>query len=98
MLVGRFQSHFSFVDGLSRARTGNAMIFDTGKTSLLRCGQVRLEIVQIQIKADIPVEIAVARIARIAFLMAPDFLLSRFEIPPAKTARPFGVRIGANIP
>ena len=35
-------------------------------------GQVRLDVIEIEVEADVPVEIAVAGVAGVAFVPAPD--------------------------
>ena len=44
------------------------------KPRLSSGGQVRLDVIEIQVEADVAVKIAVARVARVAFLAAPDLL------------------------
>src|SRR5215472_16140788 len=60
---------------------GDAVIFYSGETAIFRRGQMRSDIVEIQIKADVAVKIAVTGVAGIAFALAPD-LARGIEIAP----------------
>src|SRR5439155_14532893 len=52
--------------------TGDGVIFDAGKGSLALDWHVGLDVIVIEIESDIAVEVAIARIAGIAFILAPD--------------------------
>ena len=65
------------------AFAGDAKIFYAGKTAVVRRRQVRLDVIEIQIEADVAVEIAVARIAGIALVLAPD-LPRGIEVAPKR--------------
>src|SRR5665213_906813 len=54
------------------ARAGDAEVFDAGEPAVVRRRQVRLDVVEVEIKANVAVEITVARIAGITFMLAPD--------------------------
>ena len=56
---------------LSRA-AGDAEILHAGEPAILRRRQMRLDIIEIQVEADVAVEITVTRVAGIAFVLAPD--------------------------
>src|SRR6266567_8998820 len=59
---------------------GNRVIFEAGKAPRAGHGQVRFYVVVVEVEPDVAVKIAVARVARIPFLFAPD-LPRRIEIP-----------------
>src|SRR5687767_4190366 len=64
---------FAMVVNFLFTRTaGDLMIFDACETSLGRCGQIRQDVIEIEIVGDVTVEVAVARITRITFVPAPD--------------------------
>ena len=48
------------------------MIFDAGKTAHLRRRQIAPNIIEVEVKPDVAIEIPVTRIARITLLPAPD--------------------------
>src|ERR1051326_1867044 len=79
MFIGSLKSSSPIINLLAACPTGDAIILDTGKTALIACGQIRFQVVEFQIKADVPIEIAVTWIARIAFLPTP-YLLGRVKI------------------
>src|SRR5258708_6355231 len=62
-----------------RRSTRDPMIFDPGELSLTVSRQERAQIVQVQVKTDVSIKIAISRIARITFLSAPD-LFARLSI------------------
>ena len=55
-----------------RLSAGDAMIFDAGEAAMVRRGQMRFDVVEIQIETDVAVEIAIVRVAGITFVPAPD--------------------------
>src|SRR6185436_1959932 len=48
--------------------------------ALRRSGQTRFQVIVIQVKSDIAVEISVAAVSRITFVLAPN-LLGRIQVP-----------------
>src|SRR5260221_13257162 len=62
-----------------RRSTRDPVIFDPGELSLTVSRQERAQIVQVQVKTDVSIKIAISRIARITFLSAPD-LFARLSI------------------
>ena len=63
------------------ARPGDAEILDAGEAAMVRRRQVRPHVVEVQVEPDVAVEIAVARVAGIAFVLAPD-LAGGFQVAP----------------
>src|SRR5687767_16004118 len=55
------------------------MVLDAGETALPWNRQIRLDVVIVEIKSNIPVEIAVTRVARVALVLAPN-LFGRIEV------------------
>ena len=53
----------------------------SGKTTMLRRGQVRPHVFEVQVEADIAIEIPVVRVAWISFVATPH-LFGRFEVAP----------------
>ena len=53
---------------------GDRVVLDAGERADARRVDVRLDVVERQIEADVAVEVAVARVARVALLRAPDLL------------------------
>src|SRR5207248_2481545 len=61
------------VVGFLRARAaGDAMILDAGKTAMFGRRQIRPHVIEIEVEADVAVEIAITRVAGISFVPAPD--------------------------
>src|SRR5439155_6618669 len=60
------------VINLLQVGTGDAMILDASETADLRRRQVWPHVIEVEVKADVAVEIAIARVARVAFVPAPD--------------------------
>src|SRR6059036_4333183 len=48
------------------------MVLDAGEAADLGRGQVRPEVIEVKVEADVAVEIAIARVARITLVPAPD--------------------------
>ena len=67
----------------SRPFAGDAVIFDAGEPAVVRRGQMRLDVIEIEVEADVAVEIAVARVAGITFVLAPD-LPRGIEVAPER--------------
>src|ERR1039458_2722179 len=67
------------------AFAGDAKVFDAGEPTVVGRGQVRLDVVEIKVEADVAVEIAVARVAGITFVLAPD-LPRGIEVAPKRGA------------
>ena len=58
---------------LFRSRAaGNAVILHAGEPAIGWRGQVGLDVIKIEVEADVAVKIAVTRIAGITFVFAPD--------------------------
>src|SRR6202022_666563 len=81
VIVGRSFSPARYVDLLVGSASGDSMIFDSSKFSVAVRRQKWTKIVEIQVKTDIPIKIAVGGISRIPFQGAPD-LFARFTISP----------------
>ena len=58
---------------------GDAMVFDTGESPDAIGMNVRFDVIEIQIKTNVPVKVPVVHVAGITFLRAPD-LFRRFNI------------------
>src|SRR5262245_57920387 len=56
-------------------------ILDARETAVRRRREVRLHVVEIQVEADVPIEIAIPSVSRIPLVLAPD-LFSRIDVPP----------------
>src|SRR5437016_1626522 len=72
MLAGGLDGGMAIIDLLGLRTARDAIVFDSGEATLLGRGQAGFHIRQIEIEADVAVEIAVARIAGVAFVTAPD--------------------------
>src|SRR5439155_14307111 len=79
MSGGRLERHVSVINVLDARTAGDAVVFDAGKAANLGAWQVAFEVVEVQIESDVAVEIAIARIAAITLLPAPD-LSGRIEV------------------
>jgi hypothetical protein len=69
---GHLERGVSMVRQLLGGVAGDAMVFDAGKAALSGIGQMRPHVVEIQVEADVAVEIAVIDVAGVAFVFAPD--------------------------
>src|ERR1035441_9253768 len=65
-------ARLAIIDRFVGRAAGDAIILDTGEAALARRGQMRLQVVQIEVEADVAVEVAVARVARVTGVPAPD--------------------------
>ncbi|GEM_PF-1197403 len=72
VLAGRVDGGGTIVDFLVGRAAGDAMVFQAGEAAVAGRGQVRGDVFQVQVKPDVAVEIAVARVAGVAGLAAPD--------------------------
>src|ERR1035441_8958421 len=61
----------AIIDRFVGRAASDAIILDASEAALARRGQVRLQVVQIEIEADVAVEVAVARVARVTGVPAP---------------------------
>jgi len=68
---------------LLRRMARDAKIFDAREPALVRRGQVRLHIIEIQIETDVAIKLPVIFITRISFVLAPD-LLGGIQIAPER--------------
>src|SRR5260221_2219343 len=96
MLGGHAQRSRSVVNGFLLLRTRDAMVLLTGERALSGARHVGFDVIVIQVKPDVPVEIAVMDVARIAFVFAPD-LAGRFEVA-AKGGDAIGGENGGEYP
>src|SRR5438034_2575039 len=88
MLVGRLDGSVAIIDLLGLRAACDAIVFDSGEAALVGRGQAGSHIRQIEIEADVAVKIAVARVAGVAFVAAPD--LAGGIAVAAKGGNPFG--------
>src|SRR5438874_4996049 len=79
MLVGRAPCGRPIINFLRALAPGNAMVFDPGESPDLRRRQIRTHVIEIEVEPDVAVEIAIARIAGVPFVPAPD-LFGRIEV------------------
>src|SRR5262245_15822076 len=71
----------ALINLLVRTTVRDAIILDARESALVRRRQVRLYVIQIQIKPDVPVKIPVASITRIPLFPAPN-LPRRLPVAP----------------
>ena len=67
------------IDFLVRRGTGDATILEAGEAPQVRAGQVGADVVEVEVEAHVAVEVAIARVAGIALVAAPD-LACGFEV------------------
>src|SRR5258708_9345819 len=72
MRIGCLNGGIAVINLFAARAAGDAIIFDAGEDAFVGSGQIGLEIIEIQIEGDVAVEIAVARVAGIALVAAPD--------------------------
>src|ERR1035438_6280678 len=65
-------ARLAIIDRFVGRAASDAIILDASEAALARRGQVRLQVVQIEVEADVAVEVAIARVARVAGVTAPD--------------------------
>ena len=78
---GGLQCRVALINFLVPCSAGDAVIFDAGEPAVFRRRQMRFHIIEIEIKADIAVKIAVTRIAGITLVLAPN-LPRGIEVAP----------------
>ena len=71
---GGLQRGDAVVNFLFGRIAGDAKIFDAGEPALIGCGQVRFDVIEIEVEADVAIEFAVVDVAGVAFVFAPDLL------------------------
>ena len=81
VLRGGFERGLAVVNQLLARAAGDGVILDPGERPHAVRRQMRAHVVEVQIEADVAVEVAVARVAGIALVFAPD-LLRGIEIAP----------------
>ena len=69
---GGLQRGVAVVNLLVARAAGDAVILDAGEPARFRRRQVRFDVIEIEVEADVAVKIAVARVAGVAFVLAPD--------------------------
>src|SRR5690349_3246096 len=52
--------------------SGDLVVLDSGETAFVRCRQIRTQIIEIQVEADIAIKVAVPEVAWVTFVTAPD--------------------------
>jgi hypothetical protein len=62
---------------------GDGVIFEAGKPAMMGGRQIGSDVIKVQVESNVTVEIAVARVAGIALLPAPD-LAGCFQIAPKR--------------
>src|ERR1035437_2753568 len=62
----------AIIDRFVGRAASDAIILDAGEPALARRGQVRLQVVQIEVEADVTVEVAITRVAGVTGVTAPD--------------------------
>src|SRR5271154_3643376 len=62
----------ALVNFLLSSTAGDAVIFHAGEPTIIWRWQMRFDVIQIKVEADVAVEIAVTRVARITFVLAPN--------------------------
>ena len=83
VFVGGAQRGGAVVNLFLPRLAGDAMVFDAGETARVGGGQIRFDVIEIQVETDVAVKIAVTDIAGIALLLAPD-LAGGLEIAPER--------------
>ena len=73
------------------------MVFDAGEARAGRRGQIRFDVVEIKVEADVAVKIAVTKIARDNLRCLLQTWRAESKSRP-NAAMPFGVKIGAKTP
>ena len=71
VLTGGLQGMVALVNLLAPGAAGDAVIFHAGEPAIFRRGHMRLDVIKIQVEPDVPVEIAVTRVAGVTFVFAP---------------------------
>src|SRR5881628_3752301 len=79
MLIGRANRNLTLIDFLLFGLACDAIVFDSDKTTVAGSRQMSFEIVQIEVIADVAMELAIARVPRVALVAAPN-LSGRFGI------------------
>ena len=72
MLISSAERGSPIIYGFISRLSGYAVIFYPGKAPLFRRRQIAPEILEVQVKAYVPVEIAIARISGVTFMPAPN--------------------------
>ena len=66
---------------LINSAPGDPVIFDASELSVAVLWQERAQVIQVEVEADVSIEIPISRVSRIAFLGAPD-LFAGFSVSP----------------
>src|ERR1017187_3344086 len=72
MSISGPDARLAIIDRFVGRAAGDAIVLDASEAALARRGQVRLQVVQIEVEADVAVEVAVTRVARVAGVPAPN--------------------------
>src|SRR5947209_5739216 len=102
MSVCRFEGGLALINFFGAGLARDAVVFDSGEGALLRRRQVWTQIIEIEIESDVAIEIAVARIARVAPFPAPDLpcgirIASKRSQPARRNDRRKNGRAGARM-
>src|SRR6059036_639983 len=79
VLGGDLKRRAAIINFLGTGAAGDAVILDAGEAAMFGRRHVGPDVVEVEVKAYVSIEIAIARIARIPFVFAPD-LPGRVEV------------------
>jgi hypothetical protein len=79
VIVGGLERERAVVGSFRLIAAGDGVVFDACEAAMVGGGEVRCDVIEIQVESDVTIEVAIARIAGVTFVSAPD-LTCGFEV------------------